>query len=586
MILNALVDYYEALVKQKRISAVGWCQEKVSFALDISLEGELLAVIPLKREEERGNKTISIPETMKVPVRVVRSSGISPNFLCDNSSYFLGINKKGKESRAINCFLASKEYHTSILEDNESNSGKAVKAFYEKWNPEKARDNRVLQPYIAEITGGVNLVFRIHSKNYAQEEASIQKMWYKRSTQSRRFQSVRCLVTGEMDMPARLHGKIKGIPGAKSVGASLVSYNAPSFHSYGKESEKEIDVPVGEYAAFAYVTAINTLLGDKEHCHHMGDTMVVYWSEKGNREPQDLMSLVMTHFLEQGDVDSILNDVFEKLTRGEKIEAFDWNETFYILGLAPNAARISVRFFLQNTIGQFFRNLQDHFERLRIVRAPFEKEYLSIHTLLKQTVNPNSRDKSASPLMTGAVLRAILNGTSYPRSFYQSVIRRVYTEQDDSGKGLKKITRGRAAIIKACLTWYIEGQEKEVLTVALNEQSNNRAYVLGRLFSILEKAQDQANPGMNTTIKDRYFTSASTSPASVFPRLLQLSNFHIAKSKEKGKWIEKDIQNLLGKLEVDKTPFPSYMTLNEQGLFILGYYHETQSRYEKKKGEE
>lgn len=278
---------------------------------------------------------------------------------------------------------------------------------------------------------------------------------------------------------------------------------------------------------------------------------------------------------------------FKKIMRGENVDEVNLQEPFFVLGIAPNAARLSVRFFLQNTFGGFMQNLKNHYDNLEIARAPYEKEYLSIATLLSQTVNPNAKDKAASPLMAGTVLRCILSGLPYPEALYTSVINRIRAEQDSEEKRTKKINRARAAIIKAYLSRDVQAsqQYRGVITVALNEQSNQRAYVLGRLFSVLEKIQMDAYPEINSTIKDRYFTSACATPGNVFPVLLRLSSHHTPKNKH-GKYQESQIAQLMDKLEVEQDPIPARLSLKEQGLFILGYYHQVQQRYVSSKNKE
>jgi len=572
MILQALVDYYEALAEKGEISRPGWCTEKVSFALNISPEGELLDVIPLSEQVQRNKKMVDVPRIMEVPERVVRSSGIKSNFLCDNTGYILGFDEKGNPERTKDCFASCRDLHLSILEKTKGVSGTAVKAFFLSWNPESVNEHPVLAPHLNNMKT-VNIVFKIDGSNYAHDDDEVKKAWHEYCTSDNNTIETRCLVTGKVSPVESLHGKIKGIPGAQSAGANLISFNADAYESYGKGSEKSPNAPVSKYAAFSYVTALNRLISDSRHKQQIGDTTVIYWAEEADPKPPQLFTSVFA--LPNADDEYVLHGVINNISKGKPVDGVDLNKRFYILGLSPNAARISVRFFLQDSFGAFLENLSKHYERLEITKPSFDpREYLSISALLGETVNPNSRDKASSPLMSGSVMRAVLTGTSYPISLYQAILGRIRAE--------RKITRGKAAIIKAYLL-KINQTNKEVLTMALNESSENKAYVLGRLFAVLENAQQQANPGINTTIKDRYFTSACATPSSVFPRLLQLANHHIAKS-DYGYAREKEISSLLNKLEVDDKPFPTHLSLNDQGVFILGYYHQTQARYTKKEG--
>ena len=252
------------------------------------------------------------------------------------------------------------------------------------------------------------------------------------------------------------------------------------------------------------------------------------------------------------------------------------------MGLSPNAARISVRFFLRNTFGNFIRNYEKYFREFEIVKPSFDTRVNPpLWQILQETANKNAKDKAASPLLGGAVLRSILAGTKYPEALYQNTLLRAKADQDNPDKNITKISRIKAAIIKA----YLMRNKKEVVTVALNEDSKKVPYVLGRLYAVLENLQEVANPGINSTIKDRYFNAACASPGVTFPLLTKLANTHLKKiSTQTGNviYFEKLIGGLMNKLEMDKQAFPARLSLPEQGDFILGYYHQVQKRYEKK----
>ena len=260
----------------------------------------------------------------------------------------------------------------------------------------------------------------------------------------------------------------------------------------------------------------------------------------------------------------------------------DPNMEFYILGLSPNAARLSVRFFLHNTFGGFLQNVQAHYDRLEIVRPAYDKfEVLPLWKLLSETVNQNARDKSPAPELAGEVLRAVLNNTPYPATLLNGITLRIRAERE--------VTRGRAAILKAYYQKLAEttGREhpdvpKEVLQVSLNPDAANVPYTLGRLFSVLEAIQEAANPGINATIKDKYFNSAAATPGVIFPILINLAQKHLKKLRSSNAGLvifyEKQITELcscLGK------SYPARMSLSQQGAFQLGYYHQTQARYQK-----
>ncbi len=591
MILQSLVRHYETLAADGKITVPGWSMAKVSYALELSRTGDLIGVIPLKQEELRGKKTVTVPRLIPVPQQVSRSSGTLANFLCDNTSYILGIDKKGKPERSLECFDCARKKHLEILGSADSEAAFAVRSYFEKWNPQKAADNDILSGYLEEMMDGANLIF-IYDGEFVQEDPLIKQAWENYRAQPGDSVEGICLVTGRRTEIARIHTSIKGVQGAQSSGAALVSFNAPAFESYGKE--QSYNAPVGVYAAYAYTAALNYLLADREHLSVIGDTTVVYWSEDGNSDYQNVFAAAADPVVDNQD---IVHGVFKNLEMGKAIDAdgvqsaLSLDQPFFILGLTPNAARLSVRFFYQDSFGSILKHIKEHYDRMEIVRPETDRmQYLGIWRMLQETVNKKSRDKKPAPNMAGAVYRSLIAGDRYPEALYQSVLIRIRAEQDDSDSRIYKITRGRAAVIKAFLLKNRGYSEKEV-TMALNEESSNAAYVLGREFSVLEAIQMEANPLINATIKDRYFNAACATPASIFPILFKLKNSHIRKIKNTGRVIyyEKLLGNLQEKLTVqggNTSACPRRLSLEEQGMFILGYYHQTQKRYEKKAKEE
>ena len=590
MILQALVEYYEALERKEKITSPGWCRARVAYGLDISEQGELMGVIPLKKEQQKGKKTVWVPQDLTVPQMVSRCSGVSANFLCDHSGYMLGIDNKGKPERSRECFEYAKKKHKDILGNISSPAARAVCRFFDCWAPDRAAENPYLVPELEEIISGSNLVFMIDGE-YVHKDPDIMQCWEEYSHQSGTGPEGVCLVTGRREEIARIHGTIKGVRGAQSSGAALVSFNAPAFESYGKE--QSFNAPVGTYAAYAYTTALNYLLSDRSHGTTIGDTAVVYWSEEGDERYQNIFACVSEPTMENQE---IVDGVFKNLVEGKAVavqdvkDSLDMEKRFYILGLAPNAARLAVRFFYQDSFGNILKHIKEHYDRMEIVRPAADAvEYLGIWRMLQETVNKKSRDKKPVPSMSGTVYRSIISGSRYPATLYQAVLGRIRAEQDDGDSRIYKITRGRAAIIKAYLLK--NGNIREEITMALNEDSNNTAYILGREFAVLEAIQEEANPGINATIKDKYFNSACATPAAIFPILFKLKNSHIKKMNNGAKEIyyEKMLCDLQGRLTVaegQRAACPRRLTLEEQGMFILGYYHQTQKRYEKKIKEE
>lgn len=576
MILQALVQHYENLAGQDKVSKPGWCHAKVSYLIDLKEDGTIKEIIPLKREEERGKKKVWVSETICVPEMVTRSSGVSSNFLCDNAKYFLGIDADGTGQRVIECFQAAKARHLSILKDSESMMAKAICRYFEHWNPETAQENPVVKEHWEELNDGGNLIFGMGG-HYAQDDEQIKRIWEKQQEQKEEGQVGTCLVTGQKTKIARIHRGIKGVPGAQSSGAALVSFNAPAFESYGKE--QSYNAPVGQYAEFAYTTALNYLLNQREYRFPMGDSMVVFWAESGEQEYQRIF---FSSLDPQPDNQEQIRKVFENLKRGIWVDLedinLDMNQKFYILCLAPNAARLSVRFFYQNSFGNILKNIEKHYSRMEIVRPSREnRAYLGIRSMLMETVNQKSKDKSPVPNMAAMVLKAVLSDDRYPASLYTDTLIRIRAEQE-------KVTCGRAAIIKAFLIQNYKWKKGEYY-MGLNEECKDPAYVLGRLFAVLEFVQkDAADQNINTTIRDRYFNSACTAPALIFPTLLKLKNSHIKKLERKSlrKKFEYEclVTTLMEKLDMTEETegFPRCLSLEEQGKFMLGYYHQIQKK--------
>lgn len=612
MILQALTSLYEALAPKGEVPKEGWSREKISFALGIDENGDLLRITPLfKPGDMPKGKKKEEPQEMTVPAAVKRTSGAAANFLWDNSSYILGVSlKKGEDdaerekrrNKDIKCFEACRELHHSMLDGMEYPAAKAVLNFLDKWEPQKAEENNLVAQYAKEILSGANMVFRFNG-GYVHDDPQLASVWQKANAKQK-DNIGQCLVTGALDEIQNTHPTIKGVQGAQSSGAALVSFNASAFCSYNKEQNQ--NAPVGKYAAFAYTTALKHLLADRKNVHRIGDAAVVCWAENADKQYEDFAADL---FFGDGDGDqsdeqwlSALQASVELLAKGLPCRELDLDpeRKFYILGISPNAARLAVRFFYCDSFGNIVKNIKAHYDRLEIVRPSYDKfPILPLWKLLSATnrtikkKNDNgtnaersdsedsdkSKDKTQNSAMAGAVARAVFSGGRYPASLLECTFLRIKAERN--------ITRERAAIIKA---YYLRNPNekcpKEVLTVSLNENSKNIPYTLGRLFSVYEEIQKEANlrnpgnPGINTTIKDRYFGSAAAMPATVFPILSNLAQKHLRKLSDKQRiYLDKKVMTLKSVLGEQ---YPAHMSLPEQGSFDLGYYHQTQARYTKK----
>lgn len=570
MILQALTELFEDLVRQGKLSAPGWSNAKISYALCLDESGALVAVMPTQHEETVGKKTLLRPNLISLPSTVTRTVGILPNFLWDNSSYLLGVDEKGKPERSLRCFRAAAELHHQLLSNVDTPAAKAILAYFDTWEPENAQSHPALADSLQDILKGGNLTFQVNGI-FARDDTAIQAAW-SRHYDDGDGELQQCLVTGKLDTAVAVHPAIKGVAGAQSSGAAMISFNAPAFCSYGKE--QSLNAPVGKYAAFAYTAALNYLIADKTNVHRIGDTTIVCWAKGAEPQYTDFadFSLFGDALPEEWTEDD-LHDAMKKLADGLPCPELSLNpdHPFYILGLSPNSARLSVRFFCRDSFGNLAKHVNAHYERLKILGSRYR--FMPLWALLRETVNLNTTDKSPSPVMAGAVARAVFTGSLYPASLLEATMLRIRAERD--------ITPGRAAILKA---YYLKNPHdlcpKEVLTVSLNESSTNIPYTLGRLFAVYEAVQEAANPGLNATIKDKYFNSASATPAVIFSILGNLSQKHLRKL-EAGQRIyyEKQISALKGVLGES---YPTRLSLPEQGSFDLGYYHQNQFRYTKK----
>jgi CRISPR-associated protein Csd1 len=404
--------------------------------------------------------------------------------------------------------------------------------------------------------------------------------------------SAQCLVTGLIEPISRTHNVIKGVANAQMAGARLVSFHGDSFESYGKE--QSFNAPVGISAEFKYTTILNYLLSNPKNKLRIADSTVVFWAETSEKAYEDLALSLFNPpvVMEEVRPDSpglseqrvkdektlqLIHDILTKVKNTQPLDpqtiGTDPETRFYMLGLSPNNARLSVRFWYQDTFGHFVTRIARHHLDLEIDRGDFGPPYLSVFRLLKETIPKSVENGEASPILGGLMLNAILNETQYPIQMYYSILNRVKVE--------RSINFARAGFIKAYLLRLcrsgITSLKENLITMSLNEESQNVPYRLGRLFAVLERVQSEKNKEMGSTITSKYFSSASTTPAVVFPVLLKLAQHHIAKS-DWGFKTNQAIEQILSGVDI----FPAYLTLEEQGMFMLGFYHQKQAFFIKK----
>jgi len=594
LILQALNEHYQRLLEddESGIAPPGYSSAKVSHALILNVDGDILDILTLAQMQ--GKK--SIPKMLLVPEQVSRTSGISANILCDNVSYVIGIErtKEGEIKVSQEKNIDFKKNNELFLSQIESEEVIGIKAFLEKWNPASALSNPIILEKIDELLNGSNIVFKLDGTiKYIHEESKVRDAWNRSLEGKTNDITEQCLITGETLPIARIHPLIKGIMGSQMSGASIVSFNASAFTSYGKS--QSYNAPISNKVAFAYGTALNYLIASNTNRVRLADTTMVFWADKkGGKVEEAILSWcfdpVEIEEVETGDdkrkvapeVVRQAKTILERVKSGLSVSdgSFEEDTRCYLLGLAPNAARLSVRFWQISSFGDIISKVAEHYSDLDIIGVERLKGMISPWRMLKMLAVQEDA-KNIPPLLGGQFLKSILSGQMYPQMLYSLAIARCRTGGEHGG-----VNTIRAAIIKAFLLrqYRIKKQiEREGnITVSLNENSTNAAYLLGRLFSLLEKVQkDALGNNINATIRDRYFGAASATPGSVFPLLLRLSRHHISKA-EYGNASDKKIQDVVNGLE----SFPAHLNMEEQGLFILGYYHQNQANYIKKEKNE
>lgn len=586
MILQSLYAQYDLLLNDERESLPrqGCIPASVSFGLCLDNEGNLIDLMDLRIPEKNKLR----PRIMLVPMHPPRSGQNAPaSYLCDNASYVLGYDEKLQKmlddpptegdklkdfeklkKKVGNAFANFQKLHTEIL-----GADHLISKFLRQWQPQEIENHPRFESLLKDIKASSNFVFYLEDEDiYAHDDNSIKDLVLKAPAEEE-GEKGQCLITGEMDEIARIHNKIKGVNGANGAGATIVGFNDEAFESYGKA--QSYNAPIGKKAMFQYTTALNYMLADKAYHSRLGEITVVFWANKPGKYG-DPLKAVMPGFAikeEAAEYSNLIKDLILALKQGRPLKHGEYEldpmAEVYVLGLAPNNARLAIAFWEVNSFEFFLHRIADHIENLEIIGG---KGDLSSDRLLWETIPKASKDKKVPSTIVKSFALSIFTGGLYPISLYQAIINRIRADGD--------VNAVRAALIKAYLIRkYKIMNYEEVITVSLNESDPNVGYQLGRLFAVLEKLQkDALGPNINATIKDRYFSSASSSPASVFPQLLKLSLYHSAKAKSGGYW-EKIKTNILDKIG---TQLPQHLSLDDQGRFILGYYHQVKSIYTKK----
>ena len=571
MMLPALVDYYDRKTSdpESDLAPPGFEQKEIPFLIVIDAQGQLVQIEDTRRAEGKKMRARSF----LVPQGVKKTSGVAANLLWDNLEYVLGVDTRGKPERVAEQHAAYKARLAELPGTDEGVS--AVLAFLNHipyaqlaisplWE-EMHASNPVLTFKLISDTA---LVCQRHAIKNALQQAPAEEK------ESLGY----CLVTGEYGPIERLHPSIKGVWGAQSSGANIVSFNQRSFESYGKEQRQGDNAPIGKRAVFAYSTALNHLLKDSRQRMQVGDASAVFWADKKDCALEHDFNAFWSD-PPKDDPDRLVSAVkalYKSVSHGS-LAADSETTRFFVLGLAPNAARIAIRFWHQGTVREFATHIAQHFRDLEIEHAQYEPPHLPLFRLLLSIAGQAKAD-NIPPNLAGETIRAILDGQAYPVTLLHAAIRRVRSEQS--------ISYARAALIKACINRATRLQHlndsayQEELHVSLDRTNTHAGYRLGRLFAVLERIQERSSGGdLNATIRDRFYGAASSTPVTVFPNLMKLSKHHLAKLDNKGEAVnfEKSIGEILDGID----EFPSLLRIDDQGRFAIGYYHQKQSFYKK-----
>lgn len=585
MIFQALQQCYQLMASDTHYDIAPHGQSAVEIAFEIELDeyGEVKGAYDL-RQEQKGKKIL-------VPYQKDRSGkNPQPYMFCDKSKYFFGWEIDEKTNNWIetkanlqNCC----ELHRELLLELDDAGALAMLRFLEKQPQCSERWEKSLP---TAVFGGKNLAFRLQGDSgYIHERPLVSarlEQW--KNAQSTQESSMgMCLITGKFPIPLAItHQKIKGVLGSQGAGATLAGFNFPAVESYGKR--QSLNSPVSQQAMFEYTTALNTLLASKENRLYIGDMTCVFWSEAEVRGEVtgSLFTLLGGVLEEKPQIDTdgskTVAQVLRQVERGKVIdEAFiqaHETEKIYILGLSPNNARLAVRFWYQDTYGHLVTQLTQHFKDLSLI-PPFETmPPPAIRDILQAAAAMNKKENVIDS-MEGALLNAILMGTAYPQGFYNAMLSRIRAEcgkalnDDKDAYKNNRIFYTQVAFIKAHLNRCrrLSGSNREEISMALKEEQGSLGYQLGRLFAVLERIQQEANGA--TTIRERFFQSASATPASVYPRLINLAQHHLAKTNNG--YYDKLLSGIISQID----EFPKVQDTQEQGEFILGYYHQRQALY-------
>lgn len=585
MILQALYDYYHRKAAQdsESIAPLGFQYKEIPFLIVIDENGKFIQLEDTREGEGKKKRA----KSYLVPQEVKRTSGVSANLLWDKPDYVLAYavenQKMEKLEKAHAAFVDKIKLLKALCASTVALE--AVLSFLEAAGSEGVQSQIITDPVWAEIVANQNsfLSFRLKGKPYSvcedPEVFSLLQDYIQGQAMDDSGQLSVCLVSGQQDKIELTHPSIKGVLGGQTSGVNIVSFNLDAACSFGKKQGE--NAPIGHKTAIAYTSALNLLLGkDSRQKLQLSGTCVVFWAERESEQASLLEDRFADLFSDDKDNPDLgveaVNVMYLNPWTGINGSTISSDNRFFVLGLSPNAARVSIRFFHVLSLEGLFQNIRQHFEDLAICHSPKERAILPLRQLIRQLCLQGDL-KNAPPNLEGAFFESVVVGAPYPLSILQAVVRRIRAEQ--AGE-YSSVNYARAALLKGFLNrWYRKEQSGKEFTVSLDEANAGVGYCLGRLFALLEKIQEDAS-GIST-VRERFYGSASSTPAVAFPQLLKLKNHHLAKMDSHGKvvYFEKLLANVMSHV---KEGFPTHLSLFEQGAFSVGYYHQRQALFQKK----
>lgn len=566
--LSSLARAYDRYAEQGKASPYGFSEENISWLIVLNGDGSV-AGTPHDLRGVDGRKRR--PLRMEAPQPAKRTAGIAPNFLWDKTAYVLGVTA-GEGKRTAQEHQAFVDRHRVWLAGTDDNGLRAFLGFLDWWRPEKFEE--LGWP---EDMKDQNVVFALGdaerlANRRIHDRPAARAIWAGLAVAGDARRGI-CLATGQVGPVARLHPSIKGVWGAQSSGASIVAFNQEAFTSYG--NEQGYNAPVSEAAAFAYTTMLNQFLErDSGHRIQIGDASTVFWAESTVAAAAAAAEDLFFRLTEPDDeaeakfVEGALKQIREAITPERWREALTPGVRFHVVALAPNASRLSIRFYVEDDFGELARRIADHQERLHVEPPPRDGT-LYMWRLLNETAVQGKRE-NVQPNLGGDWLRAILTGARYPLTLMSAVLIRIRADRDVNAR--------RVAILKSILIRNFNVGAP----VALNPDFKEPGYMLGRLFAVYAQIQYAALGDVNASIVDKFYASAAAQPRRVFGMLSALSKNHLSKlgKLQRGRMInlEREIADLMLSMDPADDPFPARLSEANQALFALGFYHQ-RSKY-------